>query len=304
MSRKAKAALLLALACFASSCTGGRRRTEVPVPLAQTPRPSEQPPYQPPEETVSVYSFNIQTFGAAKMAKEGVKETLARIVSGADICAVQEVRSSRPEPVEEFMALLPERYDYVLGKPEGRNTYKEQYWVIYDAAKFQPLGAASYPDIEDKFARDPLGVWFKASGGFDFILINNHISPSDAANEIAALPEAAGWFRALWGEEDIIILGDFNADGNYYDEALLEEAFPAGEWVSVITNDMDTTAAANENTYDRVIISAAAVEDFAGSSGVVRFDEAEWFGGLGIEARAVSDHYPVWAAFFTTRDTD
>jgi len=282
-----KAAALLVLFVFTgASCASGEQREAAA------------------SKTVTLCSFNIQIFGAAKMAKPGVKEVLAEIVSSLDICAVQEVRSALPDPVLEFMALLPERYLYILGEREGRSSSKEQYWVIFDSEKFYVQDAEAYPDAEDKFERDPLGVYFKTSGAFDFILIDNHISPSDAANEIAALPEAASWFRELWGETDIIILGDFNADGAYYNEDALVTVFPAEEWLSLITNDYDTTVAASSNTYDRIIISVSTLEDFAGAQGVLRFDEAENFPALGIEAKTVSDHYPVWASFYLDCDTD
>jgi hypothetical protein len=46
------------------------------------------------------------------------------------------------------------------------------------------------------------------------------------------------------------------------------------------------------------------VEDFTGNSGVIRFDELYDFDEAGIAPNSVSDHYPVWAEFYTGRDTD
>jgi endonuclease/exonuclease/phosphatase family metal-dependent hydrolase len=257
-----------------------------------------------PSETLSIYSFNIQIFGAAKMAKPKAAELLADIVSRAGMVAVQEVRSRSPRPVEAFMALLPERYGFVLGPREGRSSSKEQYWIIYDREKFTILESDTWEDPEDIFERNPLAVYVQSAGAFDFILINNHIRPSDAAAEIAALPQVAAYYRERWGEEDLLIVGDFNADGAYYDESLLEEVFPPGEYRILITNDMDTTVAESENTYDRFIISASALEDFTGASGVIRYDDLYDFESQGITPRELSDHYPVWAGFYLDRDTD
>ncbi|MDR1411347.1 MAG: endonuclease, partial [Spirochaetaceae bacterium] len=61
---------------------------------------------------------------------------------------------------------------------------------------------------------------------------------------------------------------------------------------------------ASDNTYDRFIITSEAAEDFTGNFGVIRFDEIYDFERMGIVPRAVSDHYPVWAEFYTDRDTD
>jgi endonuclease/exonuclease/phosphatase family metal-dependent hydrolase len=265
---------------------------------------------------VKIVSFNIQIFGRAKMARDGVPAILADIVSQSDITAIQELRSSDIAPVEQFMAMLrkkggeeadlslPGKYACVLGPREGRSSSMEQYWIIYDRTKFTVLAEDSYFDPEDKFERNPLAVYFQSGNLLDFILINNHLKPGDAEAEIEALPEVAAYYQDLWGEKDVFVVGDFNADGQYYDESLLHTVFPEDSYRIIITNEYDTTVAASDNTYDRFIITGAAVEDFTGNFGVTRFDELYDFDQSGITPNAVSDHYPVWAEFYTDRDTD
>ncbi|GHV79703.1 deoxyribonuclease [Spirochaetia bacterium] len=255
-------------------------------------------------ETIKLYSFNIQIFGASKMAKPEAARILADIVSQADVTAIQEVRSRDIAPVLEFMKLLPPKYAYVLGPREGRSGSKEQYWVIYDTTKLRLAAETTWADPDDLFERNPLGVYFQTKDAFDFILINNHIQPSNAAREIAALPEVVRYFQELWGEPDVVLAGDFNADGNYYDETMLAGVFPENEYHSIITNEYDTTVALSDNTYDRIIITASALEDYAGACGVIRFDELYDFTELTIQPQQVSDHYPVWAEFFVDADTD
>ncbi|GHT95428.1 hypothetical protein FACS1894141_4010 [Spirochaetia bacterium] len=238
------------------------------------------------------------------MAKPEGAALLADIVSQADISAVQEVRSAGAEPVEALMALLPERYGYILGPREGRSTSKEQYWIIYDTAKLTVLEVDTWPDVDDIYERNPLAVYFQTAGSFDFILIDNHIQPGNATTEINALPEVIAYYRNLWNEGDIMIVGDFNADGLYYDESLLSAVFPDDEYKIIITNDIDTTLASSDNTYDRFIITASAMEDFAENYGVLRFDEVYDFDNLSITPKEISDHYPIWAEFFIDRDTD
>jgi endonuclease/exonuclease/phosphatase family metal-dependent hydrolase len=254
-------------------------------------------------ETIRISSFNIQIFGAAKMAKPGAAEILAGIVSRFDITAVQEVRSVLIDPVERFMALLP-AYSSVLGPREGRTSSREQYWVIYDTGKFTVLGAAVYPDPEDVFERNPLGVFFAAGDNFDFILINNHIRPGAAAAEIDALPEVIAWFQHYFDEPDALVVGDFNADGSYYDETLLASVFPPADYEIIISNQLDTTVASSDNTYDRFIITRAAREDYTGNRGVLRFDDEYALGAYGLSAAELSDHYPIWAEFYLGKDTD
>jgi endonuclease/exonuclease/phosphatase family metal-dependent hydrolase len=254
-------------------------------------------------EIIKIMSFNIQIFGSSKMAKSEVAGILADIVSQADIIAVQEVRSSVIDPVEQFMALLPNTYKYVIGPRQGRSSSKEQYWVIYNSSKITVLEEDSWPDEDDIFERSPYAVYFKTNGSFDFILLNNHIQPSAAEKEIRALPRVVTYYVDLWKDPDVLVMGDFNADGQYFKSSLLDSIFPGIEYKIIFTNE-DTTLAQSQNTYDRFIITNSAVEDFTGSFGVIRFDEVYEFNGYGFSPRKVSDHYPVWAEFRTDRDTD
>jgi len=253
--------------------------------------------------TIKIMSFNMQIFGVSKMSRPEVFGILADLVSQADIIAVQEVRSVRIDPVEQFMALLPDTYKYAIGPRQGRSSSKEQYWVIYNAAKIAVLEEESWHDEDDNFERAPYAVYFKTNDTFDFILLNNHIQPSSAESEIRAVSDIAAYYADLWNDPDVLIVGDFNADGKYFNSLLLDTIFPETEY-KIIFTDEDTTLAQSRNTYDRFIITNSAIEDFTGGFGVIRFDEAYDFDGYGILPKNISDHYPIWAEFWIDRDTD
>jgi endonuclease/exonuclease/phosphatase family metal-dependent hydrolase len=255
-------------------------------------------------DNIRVFSFNIQVFGRTKMANPDVVNILADIVSLADIVAIQEVRTVNLEPVERFMRYLPSRYAYVIGPREGRSSSKEQYWIIYDMHKVRVLAAETWSDPEDIFERNPFAVFFQTLDKFDFVIIDNHIQPNNAYKEISALPKVVDYYRRNWHEPDILLVGDFNADGSYYDEHLLWEVFPPDQYRIVISNEYDTSVAQSENTYDRIIITTSAVEDYAEKCGVLRFDELYTFEQYNIRPRDVSDHYPIWAEFRINADTD
>jgi endonuclease/exonuclease/phosphatase family metal-dependent hydrolase len=279
-------------------------KTESPVAPTPPPARSASLPGDSGAGAIRIYSFNIQIFGASKMKKPKVVDVLVDIISHVDVVAVQEVRSTNDEPVQQFMRLLPARYDYVLGPREGRTASKEQYWVIYNTEKLSVVDSATYDDSADRFQRSPLAVYFQTNDRFDFILIDNHIQPSDAEKEIAALPEVIRYFQRMWNESDALVMGDFNADGSYYNENNLASVFPDSDYQIVITNEYDTTVAESDNTYDRFIITASSKEDFTGNFGVVYYDALYDFSSLGIEPKEVSDHFPVWAEFYIDRDTD
>jgi len=257
----------------------------------------------PSSETIKIMSFNMQIFGVSKMSKPEVFGVLVDLVSQADIIAVQEVRSVRIDPVEQFMALLPDTYKYVIGPRQGRSSSKEQYWVIYNAAKITVLEEESWYDEDDNFERAPYAVYFRTNDAFDFILLNNHIQPRSAENEIRSVSRVANYYAGLWNDPDVLIVGDFNADGQYFNSFLLDTIFPEIEY-KIIFTDEDTTLAQSRNTYDRFIITNSAIEDFTGGFGVIRFDEAYDFEEYSISPKDVSDHYPIWAEFWINRDTD
>jgi endonuclease/exonuclease/phosphatase family metal-dependent hydrolase len=254
---------------------------------------------------ISLLSFNIQIFGLSKISNKEVVNVLVDIISKYDLIAIQEVRDSSGQAVVDFMKLLDSRYSYFLGPREGRSSSKEQYWFIYDKTKLKIISQATYPDLLNTFERRPEAVYFEyVDGGFDFILINKHVSPGDALKEISYIPKLFDYFYDLFKDPDIIIVGDFNADGNYFDESILTQIFPVNMFSIIIDNSIDTTIGLGNNTYDRIIISSSSVEDFTGKYGVYIFEDYYDFSTLGIQSKQVSDHYPVWATFYIGKDTD
>jgi len=257
------------------------------------------------DSTMSILSFNIQIFGLSKVSKPDVISVLVNIMRDYDIIAVQEVRDSSETAVVEFMKFMPANYNYVIGPREGRSSSKEQYLFIYDITKFTVVGKNTYPDTTDVFERNPEAVFFQnINNKFDFVLINNHISPSDAVKEISHMPSLFDYYSSLYNESDIIVVGDFNADGSYFNEKTLINVFPADKYKIIIDNSFDTTVAESQNTYDRIIISKSMIEDFQGKYGVYVFDTIFDFSKLSILPKEVSDHYPVWAYFYIDKDTD
>jgi endonuclease/exonuclease/phosphatase family metal-dependent hydrolase len=295
------------LSAILTQVTGGQSA----VPRGETfaPPPAKENakfPFPSADDALLVYSFNIQIFGDSKMKKTEVVQVLVDVISHADVAAIQEVRAITDEPVKAFMTKLDPKYGYVLGPREGRTSSKEQYWVIYDTSKLEVKDSATFDDRDDRFQRSPMAVYFQTRDKLDFILINNHIQPSDAAEEIGVLTEVIAYFQDKWNEKDVMVVGDFNADGSYYNEKDLINVFPESDYLIILTNEYDTTVAGAEDstTYDRFIITNTAREDYTGNFGVVYFDKLYDFAALGIEPKRVSDHFPIWAEFWTTHDTD
>ncbi len=62
--------------------------------------------------------------------------------------------------------------------------------------------------------------------------------------------------------------------------------------------------AVSDNTYDRIVTTLSTNEDFKGTVGVYRFDTLYDFSSPTLEPNDVSDHFPVWAEFYSNKDTD
>lgn len=131
-------------------------------------------------------------------------------------------------------------------------------------------------DYQDQMQRPPLKCTF-TSNNWTFSIYTVHTQPDNVPGELSVMQTIIDS-----PNEDTIIIGDLNADGSYYDEGDIRHFT---EWNWVVTNDIDTTVAESDNTYDRIIINQAAENNLI-SFGVM--DDVE---------RAQSDHYLIYGCF-------
>ena len=271
-----------------------------------------QPPPEPDAEpeTVTIAAFNIQIFGRTKRQKDHVMDVLTDIAREFDVVLVQEIRDSSEETAPTYLEQINQKpgptYAYIRSPRLGRTTSKEAYAYFYNTESVEFIQGSDhvYPDTDDAFEREPYIASFR-SGGFDFTLVGIHTKPDDAPNEIGNLTLVVLSIQEDNPDEgDIIILGDLNADGGYYDEdeATNPLADPSFHWA--VTNEMDTMTK-TDWTYDRIIMTASTHghEYVQGSTGVFYFDQEY---GITDEEQVweVSDHYPVYAEFATSLADD
>jgi deoxyribonuclease-1-like protein len=258
--------------------------------------------------TIKVGAFNIQVFGTSKASKPEVMGVLSKIIRNYDVIAVQEIRDSSqtalPALRDAVNAIGTPQYDYIVSERLGRTTSKEQYAYLYNTQTIQQIGSPyTYLDSNDLFHREPFVAEFKTkNGNFDFILVTIHTDPDTATQEINDLTKVVEDAKSKYqGEGDFIVMGDLNADCNYFNENS-QSPLRSSDYYWVINNSVDTTTKSTDCTYDRVISTSPAQMDYTGDSGVFRFDTAY---NLNYDSTiAVSDHYPVFASFWSNRDTD
>lgn len=255
--------------------------------------------------TIKIASFNIKVFGRATASKPEVMRILANIISRFDIVAIQEIRDNSGTAIQALEAQvdsLGRDYSCIVGPRMGRSTSKEQYAFMYRTDTLQTTGSYTFDDTADIFERPPYIAYFKViNGKFDFVLIDIHTAPDAATAEISGLPAVITDAKQHFNEQDVITLGDFNADCDYFNENSYSTIFDPAYYGWIIPNSADTNIASSKDcTYDRIVITASGNEDYTGQYGVYRFDD-----GMTLEAAEdVSDHRPVWAEFYIGQDID
>ena len=250
-------------------------------------------------DLLKVGSFNIQVFGQSKSAKADVMNVLSDIIRTYDIIAVQEIRDSSGTALDNLIKQVNSdgsSYAYLVSERLGRTSSKEQYAYVYNTRTVSPVGTAfTYPQTSDIFHRTPYIASFKSNEGiFNATFAVIHTDPDDAANEIKALYEVAEYAKGILpADEPVIVMGDYNADGRYFDETSYVP-LKSENYIWIIGNEVDTTVASGDNTYDRIVSTKPNIF-YTGDAGAFRFDEVY---NLTHEfAAEVSDHYPVYVFF-------
>jgi len=287
-------------------------------------------------DKITIASWNIQNFGKTKAINEETMALIATVLSQFDLIAVQEIsnlyeksdigcpRNENSCPGHKNCGLLLNALKKNLAGKDNKDygfifspqVNDERYLFIYDRKKIRAMDSGKLvldegdaPDMavcdsrsKGAILRQPFYVTFKA-GDFDFTLVTAHTSPG---RNIAELQALSSFYRRIQnmdsGQNDVILLGDLNADCRYLPEKSHID-FKKPEFTWIIDNAQDTTIKTSTNcAYDRIVFTEATAEDYANSSGVFRFDE--YYGLSKKTALTISDHYPVWAEFYTDKDTD
>lgn len=253
------------------------------------------------EKTFLMGSFNIRDFGRAKMSNEDVLPILVDIGRRFDLLAIQEVSDISQTTINRYVDMLNENgmsFAYVLGPRQGDPavSQKEQYAYIYDSTKLEVIGESFVaPDPERYLQRSPLVTTFRCvettpDKAFTFSLFNIHTDYDIVTKELLAMQVIVqNVVRQMPHEDDFIVLGDLNAAPKRFSQ------YPClANQVAVIPDDTATNTRGDRN-YDNILFDASRTQEFRGNHGV--FDFMAVYGLSYQQAKAVSDHLPIWAEF-------
>ena len=189
---------------------------------------------------------------------------------------------------ETYAMVLSER----SGLQEDDSGSQEQYAFYYRESVFVPNEAWLHNDSqEDAFQREPFIANFgmmnlnnSITENMTFITV--HAKPSEAVNETSALHDVVETYLENRTQENIILLGDFNADCSYASTYELNQlSLRQPQYLWVVPDTADTAYSSNSHcAYDRVVMTGDIDGRFFGRWGVDR----------DMSSSNVSDHYPVW----------
>ncbi|XP_012503111.1 PREDICTED: deoxyribonuclease-1-like 2 [Propithecus coquereli] len=250
--------------------------------------------------SLRIGAFNIQSFGDNKVSDSACGSVIAQILAGYDIALVQEVRdpdlSAVSALMEQINSVSEHEYSFVSSEPLGRDQYKEMYLFVYRKDTVSVVDTYQYPDPVDAFSREPFVVKVSAPGSAagELVLIPLHAAPRHAVAEIDALYDVYLDVIDKWGTDDMLFLGDFNADCSYVRAqdwaAIRLRSSEVFKWL--IPDSADTTVGNSDCAYDRIVVcgarlrrslkpQSAAVRDFQEEFGL---DQTQASAGGGVRA--------------------
>lgn len=267
-----------------------------------SPTPTQAMPSRA-SNTLLIGSFNMQRLGPDKLANPRVMEYFADIIRRFDVIALQEITSKDQNTVPTLLQYVNAggaRYSYTISPQIGRTrAYLEQYAFVYDTTRVTTRSDASFVmrDEEDLLHREPFVGRFatltNAQNPFTFVLINMHTDPDEVNTELDTLARvyvnvANFFYSGDYPEDDIILLGDLNADPSRFRSlGQLPNVIPT--IVGIPTNFTRT------KTNDNILVNRVNTREFTGRSGAL--DLQNLYSISQEQAKQISDHQPVWAEF-------
>ncbi|XP_066499356.1 deoxyribonuclease I-like 1-like [Hoplias malabaricus] len=236
--------------------------------------------------------------------------TLIKIISRCDLTLVQEVRDSKGGAIPTLLKTLnrfdkSHVYSHLESKRLGRKTYKEQYVYIYRKDMLQVQEHFYYPELNQQesndtevFSRDPFVIRIHSPTTLvkNFVIIGHHTCPTKAMKEMDELFEVFRAVKKKWKTENVMLLGDLNADCGYVTikglRNLKMRNDPKFHWL--IKDEQDTTVREKTHcAYDRIIIHGKELISGIVVESAQPFNFKKEFRLTEQEALEVSDHYPV-----------
>jgi len=258
------------------------------------------------QKPIKICSFNIQIFGVTKVNKPLILTEIIRIIKEYDLIFIMEIRDATDKSITQLLHVLnnnsKDKYSYVISNRLGRSTSTEQYAYLYKDSLLKVTDSYHYDDGDeeegtDTFEREPFVVRFSATTAAvkDFFMIGIHATPDtvETTNEVAALIDVYNDASQRWKIEDAILTGDMNADCSYMSKTRKKsnKLFNDPKFISLISDDIDTTTKDTDCAYDRVFVTGKNMVAHVKSAVVFNYQKEHNLTDK--TTTEISDHYPV-----------
>ncbi|XP_067271495.1 deoxyribonuclease 1 like 4, tandem duplicate 2 [Pseudorasbora parva] len=256
---------------------------------------------------MKIASFNIRRMGPSKLSDKNIVKYLIKIFSRYSVIIVLEVVDKSGKAIATFLEELnstgSKRPFTMVGSSRlGRTLYKEQFVCFYRKDEAELVDTYQYEDNqegdEDAFSREPFILRFRCKHTVleDLVLIPVHTKPKDSQKELDELYDVFQHVKDKWKTDNVMILGDFNADGAYVSKkkmkAIRIRSDPDFHWL--IGDDVDTTViTSNDHTYDRIVVYKEDMLQAVVPKSAKPFNFQEAYKLSEEMALEISDHYPV-----------
>ena len=254
--------------------------------------------------TLKLAAWNIRSFSDSSRDATDLHK-IAQTLMDYDFVAISELRDEKVlKRVQRILSESGAEYSYLISDPVGKmgSSHKERYAFLYYKGLVSVVtDGMHYPDAadgKDDFVRDPYWATFRA-GKFDFSVIAVHVVWGDAIvgrqAEIMKLADVYQFVQKANGaEDDVLLVGDFNREPSdtYAYRNLM--ALPSMTHLFRLPQQSHIR---DSSLYDNIFFQTDYVTEYAGRSGIDKFDETDFGNDDAAASLAVSDHRPVWAVF-------
>jgi endonuclease/exonuclease/phosphatase family metal-dependent hydrolase len=254
---------------------------------------------------IKIGSFNLRRYSISKATSaNSINTYISKILKRYDLVFLQEIidPSNDNRVINQLLNHIHKqsksiKYEAIISPPLGLTSYKERLVYLYrkKSSKIQILSSYVYNGSVSKlFERSPFILHIKLSSFGQIIFIGVHLKPDHVYNEFRYLRTVIDEFKE---KSSIVMLGDFNADCSYLNNAKKKEIknnyFNEFQW---LIDDNIETNLLQSCSYDRIIVSTGEnhwkkINWKSKTNGIFAFDKQ--FHLTKQIAEQVSDHYPI-----------
>ena len=255
--------------------------------------------------TIKIASFNLRRYSISKAKSSNSANTyIGKILKQYDLIFLQEIIDPSPDNrvINQLLTHLHKqsrstKYEAIISPPLGHTSYKERLVYLYrrKSPKIQILSSYVYNgSVSKMFERPPFILHIKLASFGQIIFLGVHLKPERVHQEFLHLRTVIDQFKE---KSSIILLGDFNADCSYLNNAKKKElrnnVFHDFQW---LIDDKTETNLLQSCSYDRILVSTGLnqrkkINWKPRTNQTFPFDKK--FHLTKQNALQISDHYPV-----------